>query len=225
MKVVSIANQKGGVGKSLITTLLAQTLSQNYSKRILIIDSDPQQSISELRKFQKQKGANKFSYEIESSDVTKIDTLLEKYKNKIDIVFIDLPGRLYDLSGNIDSLIKIFWYSDHMFIPIQSGKTEILSSFEYYRTLLKVKEAKEKNNMHFDIHFFINQFQKNNDYKTLDFILEANNSPVMKCKLRKSLEYERNSILEDSILNVSKSDIYNEFSAFVDEFLSIINKK
>lgn len=41
-RVISTINLKGGVGKSTTTVALAETLSSVYSKRVLVIDLDPQ---------------------------------------------------------------------------------------------------------------------------------------------------------------------------------------
>jgi chromosome partitioning protein len=45
MPIISIANQKGGVGKTTTSTALAQGLSE-HDKRVLIIDWDPQASLT-----------------------------------------------------------------------------------------------------------------------------------------------------------------------------------
>lgn len=42
MKVISIANLKGGVGKTTTAVNLAYTLSQAYPYRVLVVDMDPQ---------------------------------------------------------------------------------------------------------------------------------------------------------------------------------------
>ena len=41
-KIIAIANQKGGVGKTTSVTTIAHMLATQYKKRVLIVDLDPQ---------------------------------------------------------------------------------------------------------------------------------------------------------------------------------------
>jgi chromosome partitioning protein len=52
MKRITIATQKGGVGKSTLTMLLATALAVDYGFRVIVIDADPQQSIVKFRDVQ-----------------------------------------------------------------------------------------------------------------------------------------------------------------------------
>ena len=47
MKIVSIANQKGGVGKSATAHALGAVLASDYERRVLLVDIDPQSSLTE----------------------------------------------------------------------------------------------------------------------------------------------------------------------------------
>lgn len=48
MKVVSIINLKGGVGKTTTAAIMAESLAETYHKRVLLFDNDKQGNISRL---------------------------------------------------------------------------------------------------------------------------------------------------------------------------------
>jgi chromosome partitioning protein len=48
-KIISFANQKGGVGKTTTTSEVAENLSQQLGKKVLMIDLDPQASLTSIK--------------------------------------------------------------------------------------------------------------------------------------------------------------------------------
>ena len=47
MKTIAIANHKGGVGKTATTHNLGSILAFEYDLRVLMIDTDPQSSLTQ----------------------------------------------------------------------------------------------------------------------------------------------------------------------------------
>ena len=45
---ITVMNAKGGVGKSTLVLALAETLANDHGKKVLVIDSDAQASISHM---------------------------------------------------------------------------------------------------------------------------------------------------------------------------------
>ena len=150
-KFVAISNQKGGVGKSAFTVLLASYLHYTKGKNVLVVDCDyPQHSIKAMRDRDKQvvekndfykqmlvsqfSEINKKAYAILTStpDEAKeaADLFLDKSEAEYDVVFFDLPGTV-NAVGVFKSLINM----DFIFTPIISDRMAMQSSLSFATTI------------------------------------------------------------------------------------------
>ncbi|WP_341775157.1 ParA family protein [Staphylococcus hyicus] len=50
MSIITVGNFKGGVGKTTVATLLSYIASENYDKKVLLIDFDPQGNATQIMK-------------------------------------------------------------------------------------------------------------------------------------------------------------------------------
>ena len=105
MPVISIANQKGGVGKTTTAAALAQGLSE-YGKRILLIDWDPQASLTITLGFNpdnlERTGYDALASTISNNGSTSIsDVIIQTSNPNIDLVpsNIELSQAQLDLVG------------------------------------------------------------------------------------------------------------------------------
>ena len=105
MSVICIANQKGGVGKTTTAAALAQGLSE-YGKRILLIDWDPQASLTITLGFNpddlKRTGYDVLSSTIKNDGSISIrDVIIQTSNPNIDLVpaNIELSQAHLDLVG------------------------------------------------------------------------------------------------------------------------------
>lgn len=136
--IITFANQKGGVGKTTLCTLFANYLSTKGEK-ILVIDSDNQQSISEKRKTDLIKySSSAINYNIQSfsiSDQQSVAKLMQNLKKMDGTILIDSPGHLSQ-----QGLIPIFAHSDIIITPYQYEATCINSTITFIQFITTMKE-------------------------------------------------------------------------------------
>lgn len=98
-KVIAIANQKGGVGKTTTTVNLGACLADK-GKQVLIVDMDPQGNTTSGFGIDKDK-LLATSYEMVLGDATVEECLLELSDFKLDIIpaSMDLAGAEVELIG------------------------------------------------------------------------------------------------------------------------------
>lgn len=121
--VILIGNQKGGAGKSTLTLLLANYLSQVRKRRITVLDMDYQQSI--VTKYEKAKVLeNPEPYEVIPCDLKHFPILLEAIQRKKgELLLIDLPGKMDD-----DGLIPVFLSADLVLCPFNYDEFSVDST-------------------------------------------------------------------------------------------------
>ncbi|WP_204172485.1 ParA family protein [Staphylococcus sp. GDY8P72P] len=120
MKTITIANYKGGVGKSTLTEILSYLLATKYEKKVLVIDIDPQSDASKKLK-------RTFNKKIKPS------------RNIMDsILAMDLKPSIVSLHENLD-LVHGDW-------DMEDFTEHVISKFDknarYYLLLNLVKPLK-----------------------------------------------------------------------------------
>jgi len=114
MKIL-IANQKGGVGKSTIATLLANYLVLEKSSTVIVFDMDFQDTVFSRWERDKTLYSNEPLYEVMKLDIDeypKYSKGLEEIKGEAHLI-MDLPGRLDD-----ENLLPIIREADLIICPI-----------------------------------------------------------------------------------------------------------
>ncbi len=113
--VISIINLKGGVGKTTTTVALAETMSGEFSKRVLVIDLDPQTNATTMligeEKWRELNDEDRtlarlFEYALESnSRQFEFDNALQKHVSDVSSAYtVDLLPSSLDLIDVQDQL-------------------------------------------------------------------------------------------------------------------------
>jgi len=133
-KIVGFVNQKGGVGKSTLTTNIAAMLSNKY--RVLLLDTDNQGSsedwgVARINKLESNNRLRGFSKHYRGSKkASEVSMDLEEIAASYDIVVVDTPGRNELVSLGVIAAANL------VIIPLTPGNFSFWSS-EITRELIQ----------------------------------------------------------------------------------------
>ncbi len=127
MKVIVVASQKGGSGKSTIVRNLAVTAGQ-AGQRVLVIDLDKQGSVTEWW----SKRAHSDNPDMVAATAQKLPQELKAAAKNYDLVVIDTPPSDLDWLGDVLKL------ADLILIPARPSVDDLLS---VRATIAKVKDV------------------------------------------------------------------------------------
>ena len=95
-KVITIAQQKGGSGKTTIAANLATVFSIKHNLSTVILDTDPQGSLGKWFLMRKDKLKDKNTIEFKTASLWGAQYEAKSLKQKSDIVIIDTPPKIDD---------------------------------------------------------------------------------------------------------------------------------
>lgn len=190
MKIITVAHQKGGVGKTTLSLNLA-TFFKDYA-RVGLLDSDPQESINGLGDL------------LEGIKIIPHDylTTLEKVKD-LDLLVIDTPPYL------TTRLPELFMLSDYVLIPTKVG---YLDAMAIRATIALLKEAQSrKKNLKAGVvmNMVKHRTSINDDIKK---ILRGFDIPILSTVITDRVSYTRSVIssgVMESIDEKAKEEITN----------------
>jgi chromosome partitioning protein len=133
MPVITVANPKGGAGKSTITLVLATTLAQQGAS-VVVLDCDPNRAIQGWR------GGSSKNPVIVDGDVNEsnITAKLDEYRKKFQFVFVDLEGTASRLMSRALARAQL------VVIPIQASPTDAELAARAIRLIQEEEQAFEK---------------------------------------------------------------------------------
>lgn len=245
---ISFSTQKGGVGKSTMTTLLASVLHYRLGFNVLVMDCDfPQHSLTNMRERDKKtimqnkyhkKAAmkqfqtiNKKAYPIIRC---KAENALEKaseYVNRSavvpDVTFFDLPG-----TANTKGVLTTLKTMDFIFSPITADRLVVESTLGFTKAFLGLPKTIEGNEKQ-EMWLFWNQVdgrERTGVYDAYQSVIKELNLPIMETRIMGSKRFRKET--DDTISYVFRSSLLpaetplmkaTKMDLFVGEFLKIVH--
>jgi len=220
-KIISIANRKGGVGKTTANIFVATALSQE-GHSVVLLDCDSQASATKYRQLEKlDYGESKDEpYQIVQIDQENIFDEIRKYENKFDFVLIDIPRFTHGQGDS--SLVATLALCSKVIVPTKTGDLDAISTGEFVEMLNKIKVLKTKENLPFDYAVFLSLSGRrtSDDNNTRNF-LKQNGVKVFTNEL-KDLRIFSAPFTYESLLNVGQEEkerfepFYKEVIAFIE---------
>ena len=244
---ISFSTQKGGVGKSTITSLLASQLHYRLGYNVLVMDCDfPQHSLSNMRErdmktvmqneyhkkaaMKQYTTINKKAYPIVKC---KAEDALDKASQHIenssvipDVIFFDLPG-----TANTKGVLTTLKAMDFIFSPITADRLVVESTLGFTKAFLQLPET-ENGNKNLAFWLFWNQVdgrEKTSLYEAYQGVIDGLGLQVMNTRImdskrfRKETDDANNFIFRSSLLPAEFSLMkLARLNLFIAEFLRII---
>jgi len=198
-KIISIANQKGGVGKSTITMFLAAALAKQQNKKILLLDTDAQGSITNWLEMEERLFPDKEALvEVEYIEASRVERYLKRNAVKYDMVFIDIP-RLTSFHNN-DTILMLLYMCDVVFIPVIGSSIDVISTKQFAKYMDDVKQFRKELDYDFQYFGFLNKDNRRTDNREARKAVERMGLPLFSSSL-KDLKLFTSPSLFDSILD------------------------
>jgi chromosome partitioning protein len=212
-RIISVANSKGGVGKSVVSIMLAVAVAKEKGKKVLIIDCDSQGSITEMYNHEMELHDSDPAIEVEELTPRKVQTFLKRFGRDYDYIFIDVP-RMTDKKKD-NSTVMLLYNCDAVLVPIIGSEVDVLSSMDFLTILQEAKADKAEMDEELKFYGFINRrnLRKSNeeaeaDMKKSGMLMFKNSLPDLRILTTPSF-YK--SILESAEGERRFRNFFNEF--------------
>jgi len=244
---IAFSSQKGGVGKSTFTTLVASTMHYRLGYNIAVFDADfPQHSLMKMKTrdlamvmenealkklaYRQFTTINKKAYPIMQH---KADSVLEAAHEfaatssvPVDVVFFDLPGTV-----NTPGILNALAGMHHVFTPIAADRVVMESTLVFTQLLQDVIMKKGAANIK-TINLFWNQVDGREStplYGAYNQIIKQLGLRLMQSQVKNSTRFRKESEADSkavfrSTLMAPEERLMKacQLDLFIEEFLKII---
>lgn len=212
-RVFTVANSKGGVGKSTITILLAAALAKQKKKKVLILDTDSQKSVAKWLKSETQDYDTKALVSVEAMPPMHVHSYLEKFGDDYEIIFIDVP-RMTD-GMNETANVQLLYFCDAILIPVLGTRLDVSSTVDFFKIAKDAEAIRKKNDMACTVLGFINKENQRKDNQEAKEILSEQVGMTMLDNSLRDLKLFTEPSLFESILDTKEGQ--RRFEGFFNE--------
>jgi chromosome partitioning protein len=197
-KIITLTNQKGGVGKSTLAVNLANSFKENV--KVAIMDVDPQGTIIQLSKM------------IQGIDVLPYSDNLQKLP--YDVIFVDTPPYL------AENLFKIISQSDLVLIPTKAGVADLMA---IRASIALIKKVQQKNKvLKAAVVFNMIKYGTTLTNEVKEQI-ESFDMPILKTMISDRVNFTRSLALANAVYGINDTKAEKEIDNLTKEILLLLN--
>lgn len=214
-KLISMNNQKGGVGKTTLTMLLAGTWSRD-GRKVLVVDADPQGTASQWCTASDDAPFPASVINLSSAG-NKIHREIQKHVNIYDLILVDCPPSI-ELQAQSVLLI-----ADIALVPISPSPPALWGS----RGIKLLIEKAEVVNEALRSFIVLNMVKRTALSRDIQILLDQFGLPRLKSTMRVLTAYEEAAALGCTLQDLGRSAkaATIEIEAVASEVLSILGVK
>lgn len=170
--IVSVANRKGGVGKSTVSVLLAAALAKERKKQVVVIDADDQQSVVELYQSERVVFPDERPlFDVAPMPPGDVPAWLAQHAHQYDVIVID-PPRITE-SRTTGPISRILALCDAVFIPLLGSGIDASSTLDFLRLVDAIGRMRESAGVPLVVYGFINRWSSRGDNAGAKSYLES----------------------------------------------------
>lgn len=244
---IAFSSQKGGVGKSTFTALVASTLHYRLGYNVAVFDADfPQHSLMKMKSrdlvmvmenehlkrlaYKQFTTINKKAYPIMQHKAESVLEAAQEFLNAssvaVDVVFFDLPGTV-----NTPGILKALAGMHHIFTPITADRVVMESTLIFTQLLQDVIMKKGETSIE-TINLFWNQVDGREStplYEIYNKLIEQLGLSLMESQIKNSTRFRKEG--EENSKTIFRSTVMPpderlmkacHLDQFIKEFLKII---
>lgn len=244
---IAFSSQKGGVGKSTFTTLVASTMHYRLGYNVAVFDADfPQHSLMKMKDrdlktvmdnealkklaYKQFTTINKKAYPIIQHKAENVLEQAHEFVNAssvpIDVVFFDLPGTV-----NTPGILKALAGMHHIFTPITADRVVMESTLIFSQLLQNIIMKQGETSIE-SINLFWNQVDGREStplYNVYNNLIDELGLSLMQSRIksssrfRKESEVDSKSIFRSTVMPPDERLMKAcQLDLFINEFLKII---